>query len=145
MPGQTRANPPPSSDDDRSGSDRRAYPFRWSDHFKDELAALGPPMRQRVVAKLQRFEQDWKANRSYGELAGPYRLKPINRPRSVADLNITQVRPQNKVRVYFTSVDEQRINWYLGAIFKDPSSQQQEIDSVGHRARTIREEPHGSR
>lgn len=145
MPGRSRSNPSMSSDGAGAAPNRRDYPFRWTDHFNDAMAALGPPIRQRVVAKLQQFERDWKDNRSFPDMAGPYRLKPINQPRSVANLNVIQVRPLDKVRVYFTSVDEHRTNWYLGAIVKNPSSQQQEIDSVCHRARTIREEPHGSR
>ncbi len=147
MPRQpgSKSPEPPVDNDDALGS--RAYPFdaASSTHFKSEMKALGVPKAQRVTAKLRQFENDWRENRPFAFLSSRYKIKHVNKPKSIAPLNVMQIRPIDQVRVYFTCVHEVRTHYYLGAIFKSPQKQQQEIESVAQRARTIREENNGSR
>jgi hypothetical protein len=122
---------------------RRQYQFRQSKWFRDDVRDLSPDVAERTRAKLQQFIDDWHANVSEADLARKYELKIPRADPSCRQLNLRQVRFINKVRAYFTIVEEQQSIWLLSIGFKEGSAwQDAEIKRACQHARTIRERDH---
>ena len=114
-----RIDPPESGDGAGSVPARRRYQFRESAWFKDDVRGLGEPMGKRANARLQRFMNEWRANVSETDLARKYELKIPKTDSSCRQLDLRQVRFLNKVRVYFTIIEERRTIWLLAIGFKE--------------------------
>ena len=124
-------------------SARRQYQFRQSKWFSDDMRDLGWEAAERTKAKLQQFIDDWHANVSEADLVRKFELKIPKADPSCRRLGLRQVRFINKVRAYFTIVDEQRVIWLLSIGFKEGSAwQDAEIKRACQHARTIRERDH---
>jgi hypothetical protein len=76
------------------------------------MLSLGGPIAKRANAKLQHFINDWQTNVSDTDLAHKYELKiPMTDP-SCRRLDIRQIRFANKIRAYFTIIDEQQMTGF---------------------------------
>jgi hypothetical protein len=122
---------------------RRQYQFRQSKWFRDDVRDLSPDVAERTRAKLQQLIDDWHANVSEADFARKYELKIPKTDPSCRRLALRQVRFINKVRAYFTIVEEQQSIWLLSIGFKEGSAwQDAEIKRACQHARTIRERDH---
>jgi hypothetical protein len=100
-------------------------------------------MGRRVNDELAQFVKDWHSNAPEVDLARFYNLKIPRTDPSCRRLDLRQIRIQNKIRAYFTIVDDQRVIWFLAVGFKEGKSwQSTEIKRACQHARTIRERDH---
>jgi hypothetical protein len=134
---------PRQESDGQSVPARRQYQFRQSKWFSDDVRDLSAEVAERTRAKLQQFINDWHANVSETDLARKYELKIPKADPPCRHLNVRQVRFINKIRAYFTIVDEQQTIWLLAIGFKEGKAwQDAEIKRACQHARTIRERVH---
>ncbi len=129
----------------QGGQKQPAYPagrppLRRTEYFDRSFKALGVPDQRYLLAKLQRFEQEWlDPNVSLADLKRTWRIKPVHDTEACRRLDVRQIRPGKDLRVLFTIVAEAEFAPYLEANNKTgKAAQSNDISRACKRAADLR-------